>query len=67
MTNKIFKTINVLKASNDKHITFALRIFCIHFGFKSFGLIKLLQFDNRDISTSFIFPFSVLEKISTFF
>jgi hypothetical protein len=28
--------------------TCGLRIFCIHFGFKSFGLIKILQFDNND-------------------
>jgi hypothetical protein len=27
----------------------------MHFSFRSVGLIKLLQFDTRDISTSFIF------------
>ena len=37
------------------------------FGFKSFGLIKLLQFDNRDISTSFIFWVLFLDKFSPFF
>ena len=55
------------------HVIFALgntcglRIFCIHFGFKSFGLLKLLLFDNRDVSTSFIFPFLFLDKFYTFF
>ena len=39
-----------------------LRIFCVHFCFRSFGLTKLLQFDNRDILTSFIFRISFLTK-----
>jgi len=41
--------------------TCGLRIFCIHFILRSFGLIKLLLFDNRDISTSFIFRFLIMD------
>ena len=47
-------------AYSFSHFSFALgntcglRILCIHFGFKSIGLIKWLQFDNRDISTIYL-------------
>ena len=38
----------------------------MHFSFRSVGLIKLLQFDTRDISTSFIFRVLILDKFSIF-